>query len=381
VRRTGEHVLIDDTSQPHPFSGDAFFAQSLARSVLCLPLTRNQQLHGLLYLENSLASGAFRPGRITLLQHLASHAVISLENARLYSEVQQAELALRTANEELEARVEARTRELRQAQARLMETARMAGMGEVASNVLHEVGNTLTSLVVSTEQMRDALAASRMGRIEQVASLLETHQDQLPDFFSRDPRGRHMVAYLWGLAGRLAQERTALQESLKSMASNVERVRSIVHLQQTYARATLLVEECELAQVVEEALRLQHSALQQALVQVTRELEPLPRVRVDRHRLLQIVLHLLSNARQALEEVAPGQRRLVLRLRRDGEWVHLQVEDNGQGIAPEARERLFSQGFSTRHPHAPPHGRYSQCHASVASGLKLNSVACATSHL
>ena len=112
---------------------------------------RRKQIRGVLYLENSLAPGAFSPGRIALLQHLASHAVISLENARLYAEVRQAEAALRRANEELEERVEERTRELKQAQAHLVETARMVGMAEVASNVLHEVGNTLTSLVVSTE--------------------------------------------------------------------------------------------------------------------------------------------------------------------------------------------------------------------------------------
>ncbi|HYH94830.1 GAF domain-containing sensor histidine kinase [Hyalangium sp.] len=303
VRRTGEHVLVDDTSQPHPFSADPFFSQSHARSLLCLPLTRNQRLHGLLYLENSLATGAFSPSRITLLQHLVSHAVISLENARLYSEVQQAETALRAANEALEVRVEERQRELKQAQARLVETARRVGMAEVASNVLHEVGNTLTSMVVFTEQMRDVLASSRVGRVEQVASLLEKNQTQLPDFLTQDPRGRNTVGYLWSLAGRLAKEQEALRESLTDMVGNVERVRSIVHLQQTYAKSTLLAEECELAEVVEEALRLQQSVLQQAGIQVTKELEPLPRIR---------------------------------------------VEDNGQGIAPEARERLFSQGFSTR---------------------------------
>jgi signal transduction histidine kinase len=301
-----------------------------------------------LYLENSLTTGAFSPSRIALLQHLASHAVISLENARLYSEVQQAETALRRANEKLEERVDERTRELKKAQARLVETARMVGMAEVASNVLHEVGNTLNSLVVTTESLRNDVAASRVGRIEQVASLLGQHQEALPEFLAQDPRGRQMVPYLTSLAGTLKQEQELLQEGLRDMTRHVERVRSIVQLQQTYAKSTLLEEECDLAEVVEEALRLQQSALQQADVQVTAELEPLPRLKVDRHRLLQILLNLLSNARQALESVPPGQRLLRLRLRRDGEWLHFQIEDNGHGIAPEVRGLLFSQGFTTR---------------------------------
>jgi signal transduction histidine kinase len=348
VKRTGEHVLIDDTAQPHPFSSAPFFAQSPARSLLCLPLTRNQQLRGMLYLENSLAPGAFSPGRITLLQHLASHAIISLENAQLYAEVRQAEAALRTANEDLEVRVEERTRELKQAQAHLLETARLVGMAEVASNVLHEVGNTLTSLMVSTSQMRDVLAVSRVDRLRLVADLLEKNQSQLPEFLTHDPQGRHMVAYISGLASRLEEERTHLQENLKGMAGNVERVRSIVALQETHTRATLLEEECDLTEAVEEALRLKQSQLQQVGVQVTKTLEALPAVRVDRHRLMMILHNLLSNAQQALEAVAPGERRLKLRLWGDGQWAHLEIEDTGQGIAPEVHKRLFSQGFSTR---------------------------------
>ncbi|MDY7232153.1 trifunctional serine/threonine-protein kinase/ATP-binding protein/sensor histidine kinase [Hyalangium rubrum] len=348
VKRTGEHVLIDDTAEPHPFSSAPFFSQSRARCLLCLPLTRNQQLRGMLYLENSLAPGAFSPARISLLQYLASHAVISLENAQLYTEVQLAEAALRTANEELEVRVEERTHELKQAQAQLLETARLVGMAEVASNVLHEVGNTLTSLVVSTEHLRDALASSRGDRVGQVAQLLEENQTRLSDFLTEDPRGRHIVAYLRGLSDRLAQERTVFQKGLKDMASNVERVRSIVSLQQNYGKATLLEEECELAGVVEEALRLKQSTLKSAEVQVTKRLQPMPRVMVDRHRLLQILLNLLSNARHALEAVAVGQRRLELRLWRDSHWAYLEVEDTGQGITPEVRKQLFTQGFSTR---------------------------------
>ena len=125
-------------------------------------------------------------------------------------------------------------------------------------------------------------------------------------------------------------------------------MRSIVALQQTHARATLLEEECDLAEAVAEALRLKQSQLQQAGVQVTETLEALPPVKVDRHRLMQILHNLLSNAHQALEAAAPGERRLELRLWGDGQWAHLEVKDNGQGIAPEVRKRLFSQGFSTR---------------------------------
>jgi len=347
VRRTGEHVLIEDTSKPHAFSGPAG-TTSQAGSVLCLPLKRKEEFYGVLYLENALTSEAFNPSRITLLQHLSSQAVISMENARLYSEVRQAEAALRQANEELESRVEERTRELKLAQASLVETARMVGKAEVASSVLHDVGNALTSLVVDSEALRRTVAASRMGRVEQVVHLLEQHRADLAGFLTKDPRGHQLFTYLSSLAGELAQERVSLQQGMDDLSKNVDRVRTIIQMQQAYAKSTLLVEECDLAEVLDEVLRLQAGALQQWSVQVTKELSPLPRMTVDRHRLLQILLNLLSNARQALEAVVPGQRRIRIRLYAEGEWILFQVVDNGRGIAPEVHGRLFTQGFTTR---------------------------------
>ncbi|HZH76479.1 MAG TPA: AAA family ATPase [Archangium sp.] len=348
VRRTGEYVLVNDTSAPHPFAADPFFARGQARAVLCLPLRRKERFHGLLYLENALTTEAFRPGRLPLLRHLASQAAISVENARLYAEVQQAEAALRRANEELELRVEERTRELKQAQARLMETARSVGMAEVAASVLHDVGNTLTSIVVDTEQMQQAVQASRVDRVEKVSNLLVEHRAHLSDFLTRDERGQHLITYLPGLAAELTQERESLRQGLGLLSKNVQRVRKLIQLQQARAKSTLLVEECALDEVLDEALRLQEGALRKASVRVMRELEPLPRMNVDRHRLLQIVLNLLSNARQALEAVPPGERCLWLRLRREGQGIRLEVRDNGQGITPEVHRRLFNQGFTTR---------------------------------
>ncbi len=347
-RRSGEYVLIEDAAQPHAFSSDSYFSAARTGSLLCLPLRRQETFLGVLYLENALTTEAFNPGRITLLQHLASQATISLENARLYSEVRQAEAALRKANEELESRVEERTRELKQAQSRLLETARMVGKAEQASSVLHDVGNALTSLVVDADEMRQTVATSRLDRVEHVAAMLRAHRDRLAEFLTEDPRGQSLLTYLSELGGDLSQERLALQKGMEDMSRNVARVRSIIQMQQTQARSTLLIEECDLAEVMEEALSLQAGALHHAGVRVIRELEQLPRVRVDKHRLLQIVLNLVANARQAMDSIAQEERLLRLRLWREEAWIHIQVVDRGKGIDPKLRGQLFTPGFTTR---------------------------------
>ena len=348
VKRAHEHVLIGDASKPHPYSSDRYFANGQARSVLCLPLLRKDELVGVLYLENNLAAEAFSPARIVLLGHIASQAAISIEHARLYADIQRAEAALRHANDELERRVDERTRELKEAHARLVEMARAAGMSEIASNVLHSVGNVLTSAVVNMEMMRHAVGSSRIPRVKQVATLLEEHRTALADFFTKDPRGSRLPDYVTALSDELIQEQTDLQESLEAMNRHLEHIRAIVQVQQTYATTSLLLEECDLAQLVDDALRIQYAALQRHGVTVTRELSPLPRVRLDKHKVLQILINIIANAKYAMDAVPEGQRRLQVRLGAREGWARIQVVDSGSGIAPEARAKLFTHGFTTR---------------------------------
>ncbi|WP_375767702.1 AAA family ATPase [Archangium gephyra] len=348
VRRTREHVLIGDASKPHPFSSDAYLARGGARSVLCLPLLRQEQFSGALYLENDLATNAFSPARLTLLGHIASQAAISIENARLYADVQRAKQELRQANDELEQRVEERTHELKQAQARLVDTAREVGMAEIASNVLHNVGNVLTSAVVNLEMMRQAVGSSRVGRLKQASALLVENSEGLADLLAQHPRGSRLMSYLPALAEELMREQMQLMDDMDAMGRHIEHIRAIVQVQQTYARTALMTEECDLAQLIDDALRIQVAALQRHGVSIRRELSAVPKVKVDKHKVLQILINLISNAKHALDGVPEGKRNMWVRLVAEGRIARIQVVDDGVGIEPEVMDKLFAHGFTTR---------------------------------
>src|SRR5262249_3858819 len=96
VLHTHESVLLDDASVQNPFSTDPYIGHRLARSVLCLPLTNQAKLIGVLYLENNLAPHVFVPARTAVLKLLASQAAISLENARLYRDLAEREAKVRS---------------------------------------------------------------------------------------------------------------------------------------------------------------------------------------------------------------------------------------------------------------------------------------------
>ncbi|QRO03027.1 AAA family ATPase [Archangium violaceum] len=348
VKRTHEQVRIDDASQPHPFSSDEYLQRGEVRSVLCLPLMRQEVFSGVLYLENKLATNAFSPARTSLLSHLASQAAISLENARLYAEVRRAEVALRQANDELEQRVEERTRELREAQARLVDTAREVGMTEVASNVLHNVGNVLTSAVINIEMMRRHVGASRVSRVKQTSALLLEHRSNLADFLTRDARGSQLPDYLASLSDELLREQEKLTGDVETMARHIDHIRAIVQVQQTYAKTSLMEVECELSQLLDDALRIQLGALKRHGVTILREVSAVPKVQVDKHKVLQILINLISNARYALEVLPEGQKELKVRLSAKDGHARIQVVDNGMGIEAGVREKLFAHGFTTR---------------------------------
>jgi signal transduction histidine kinase len=262
--------------------------------------------------------------------------------------VQRAKAELRQANEELEQRVEERTRELKEAQARLVDTAREVGMSEVASNVLHSVGNVLTSAVVNLEMMHKAVDTLRVSQLKRATSLLVEHRESLADFLSQDPRGSRLPDYLSALADEQMSSQMRLVEDMDGLGRHIEHIRAIVQVQQTYARATLLSEECDLAQIIDGAMRIQMPALQRHGVSVKLELSAVPKMKVDRHKVLQILINLISNAKYALDELPEGERDLYVRLVVEGKLARIQVVDKGMGIAPDAREKLFIHGFTTR---------------------------------
>jgi signal transduction histidine kinase len=144
------------------------------------------------------------------------------------------------------------------------------------------------------------------------------------------------------------QQQASLKEGMSAMGLHIERIRAIVQVQQTYARSTLVTEECDLSLLVEDALSIQRPALQRHGVTVSRELITLPRVRLDKHKVLQILINLISNAKNATQSLPEGQRYMHVRLDAAGNTARIQVKDNGVGIAWENRARLFSQGFTTR---------------------------------
>jgi signal transduction histidine kinase len=136
---------------------------------------------------------------------------------------------------------------------------------------------------------------------------------------------------------------------VRTLQKSVEHIKSVVSMQQEHARYSGVVERLEVRELLDDALRLHAVSFERQGILVRCEYTEVPQVRVDRHKLLQILLNLLSNARHALLESGRADKYLTIRVERPAaERLRIAVADNGVGIAPEVASRLFTQGFTTK---------------------------------
>jgi signal transduction histidine kinase len=245
-----------------------------------------------------------------------------------------------------------RTAQLRGAQAELVEAARQAGMVEIATNVLHNVGNVLNSVNVSADLVAAKVRGSKSSGLGRAVALMEQHGDDLGDFLTTDVRGRELPGYLGKLAATLDSEREGLQEELARLTSGVTHIKEIVAAQQGLAGVSGVVESVNINDLMEDALRMDGVA-DNDQVSVIRDF-PDVELSLDRHRVLLVLLNLISNATHAMTGNLNLPRQLSLAAKVTPEQaLRITVADNGEGIAPENLTQIFVHGFTT---HAFGHG-------------------------
>ncbi len=288
------------------------------------------------------------------LEHVTAHALRVGAEGDLGSRLN---LAARDEIGVLAREFDAMVERLERSRAQLVEVARKAGRAEVASAVLHDVGNVLNSVTVAANLATETIARSELPSLRQLTDLLRRNEQQLAAFLVSDPRGQELLPFLSELTSQLEGEQRQVESELKTLGVSVDHVRALVRAQNRHSHAPPLLERVDPALVLEQALTLCADSLQRQDVRLARRITSGEPVLLDRHRCLQVLTNLLSNARNALD--ASGRRNGAIRVAVDrardeaGEWVAFVVSDDGVGIDPENLERIFALGYST---HAEGHG-------------------------
>jgi signal transduction histidine kinase len=253
--------------------------------------------------------------------------------------------ALQESNRTLQTEMQERQR----VEAALIEASHEAGMAEVATGVLHNVGNVLNSVNLGAAGVRERLASSRLTHLRKAIDLLEQHQDDLPAFLTADLRGKALPPFLVRITAHLEGENRQLCTDMGVLADHIDHIKQIVSMQQSYARTLGLMETVPLQALIEDAIRLNADSFTRHRVLIDRAFAIDPTVIGDRHKVLQILVNLLRNAQQAIGEADPAERCVTVRLGSKGpDRVFISVSDTGTGIGADDMAKIFRLGFTTK---------------------------------
>lgn len=240
-------------------------------------------------------------------------------------------------------------RELDAVHQQLVVASRQAGMADVATGVLHNIGNVLTSVNITLQDVTDRLRHSRLGILRRVVDKLQAEKPRLATYLTEDAAGRQLPDFLAKLDTHLHEENAHLRTDLESLVRHFTHVREIITTQQGSARLFGVTENLAPGQLFDDALKLSADSLGRHGIELQRDFAVTPTVAADRHKVLQILVNLIKNAKDSVLAAASGPRRIIVRVAPAGPGqVGLAVEDSGLGIAPGHLDRIFQHGFTTK---------------------------------
>ena len=234
----------------------------------------------------------------------------------------------------------------------LVKVSRRAGMAEVATGVLHNVGNVLNSVNTATQVTADRIQRMQLGHLSKASAMMSEHERDLGDFLTNDDRGKMLPGFLSRLTESLHAEQVGALEELSQLQGRVDHIRHIIEAQQSYARPGRLLTKVNLAEVIDQAIEINSCSLQNHSIDIVRDFRGRHVVECDQHVVLQVLVNLLSNAKKALRDCDHRDKRIWVTLaeaEHDGAAAaEISVRDNGVGITEENLTKIFRHGFTTR---------------------------------
>jgi len=240
---------------------------------------------------------------------------------------------------------------LKVTQQKLVDTAHSAGMAEIATGVLHNIGNILNSVNISTEEISGTLKSSKLKGFLKANELVADNLDALSEFFTENPKGRLIPGYYISLGEAMEDEHKLMTEEIGALVDKISMMRDVISTQQSYAKATLYTENVLITDIVEDALKLQLASLSKQGVKVIRRFDHNPRGSVPKVKLVHVLTNLIKNGKEAMYENDKFNRpqRLEISVTEFGQgMVEIRVRDNGCGIRPDNLEKIFNHGFTTK---------------------------------
>ncbi|MEH6347095.1 MAG: ATP-binding protein [Bermanella sp.] len=228
---------------------------------------------------------------------------------------------------------------------RLVSASRKVGVAEVATSILHNVGNILNSVHISTNLISDTLQNSRIKGINKLADIMSNKKE----FFNDKDKVEMIPEYLNSLAARIDQEREITMKEVTLLNNNINHIEEIISSQQQFASTSSSYEWATLSDLVEDAININRDIIDQYNFNLIKEFEDIKDVNIEKFKIMQILVNLITNAKDAILQSKNKNPTIILRIRSINESsIELTVQDNGIGISEDINKKIFSYGFTTK---------------------------------
>ncbi len=228
----------------------------------------------------------------------------------------------------------------------LLEASRMAGMAEIATGVLHNVGNVLNGISVSTGLIRDRSQASALRHLPRISQMLRDHATDLPGFLA-SPQGQDCIELIHSIGRESRRQAEWMATEIDALNRTLNHALAIIQMQQDAATNRGGIRMVDVQELLENAVSICDASLQRHGVEIVRDYKFRGHVRSDHTRLLQILINLIGNAKHAFAGISTRPKIVTLRTMASADEIIIEVEDNGRGIPAELLPRIFDFGFTT----------------------------------
>ncbi|MBC7474222.1 MAG: AAA family ATPase [Candidatus Sericytochromatia bacterium] len=348
VERTKKDVVVNDATNEGIFISDPYILKNKPKSIICMPIMKQSNLIGILYLENNLINNAFTLDRIEILRLLASQSAVSLENAKLYDEMRMLNIELEQNKNNLEEKVERRTRQLKQTQKKLIESAHSSGMAEMATGVLHNIGNILNSVNISNQVIIETLENSKLDGLIKANNMLNENITSITEFIQNDQKGKKLPQYYLSVGDMLKNEHHNLITESHSLSEKLSLIKDVISTQQHYAKNDFLSEIVNPINIIEDALSMQLGSLIRHGINIKKKYTSISDINVQKSKMINILINLIKNAKEAMENNKIEKILTIEVSENKNHYISIKISDNGDGIAEENLNKIFNHGFTTK---------------------------------
>ena len=238
--------------------------------------------------------------------------------------------------------------ELRETQKTLVELAHRAGMAEIATGVLHNVGNVLNSVKVSSQFLREKVEGSKVNGLEKVVELFKEHENDLNSFITLDEKGKMLPLYLIKVKEALKAEQDTYLDELYNLNTGITHIEEIVAVQQDYAGVSGVTEMISLSKMMDDVVKMYHDIFSTNKIEVCKNYSKVAPILIEKGKLMQVFVNILKNAEESLIMKEENNKIIKINISEDKESQKIEIIDNGVGIKEEDLTRIFLYGYSTK---------------------------------